>query len=47
MAQVKRRLCAGVAKYHDQREPPADAKEFDGKPNKLESYFSPLPGQGD
>ena len=29
------------------REPPADAKQFDGKPNKLESYFSPHPGQGD
>ena len=22
-------------------------KEFDGKPNKLEQYFSPNPGQGD
>jgi len=29
------------------REPPADAKEFDGKPNKFERYFSPEPGQGD
>jgi ferredoxin len=29
------------------REPPADAKEFDGKPNKLEQFFSPEPGQGD
>jgi Domain of unknown function (DUF3470) len=29
------------------REPPPDAKEFDGRPNKLESYFSPHPGQGD
>jgi ferredoxin len=28
------------------REPPADAKEFDGVPNKLERYFSPNPGQG-
>jgi ferredoxin len=29
------------------REPPADAKEFDGVPNKLEQFFSPNPGQGD
>ena len=26
---------------------PADAKEFDGVPNKLEQFFSPNPGQGD
>lgn len=29
------------------REPPADAKEFDGRPNKFDSHFSPKPGQGD
>lgn len=29
------------------REPPADAKDFDGVPGKLEKYFSPQPGQGD
>jgi ferredoxin len=29
------------------RDGPADGKEFDGKPNKLETYFSPEPGQGD
>jgi ferredoxin len=29
------------------REPPDDAKRFDGVPNKLEQYFSPNPGQGD
>jgi len=29
------------------REPPVDAKEFDGVPNKLEQFFSPKPGQGD
>jgi ferredoxin len=28
------------------REPPADAKDFDCKPNKLESYFSSQPGRG-
>lgn len=27
-------------------EPPADAKEFDGKPDKFEKYFSPNPGSG-
>ena len=25
-------------------EPPADAKEWDGKPDKFEKYFSPKPG---
>jgi ferredoxin len=29
------------------REPPADAKEFDGVSGKFERYFSPNPGQGD
>lgn len=29
------------------REPPADAKEFEGKPDKFELYFSPEPGEGD
>ena len=27
------------------KEPPADAKGYDGKPNKFEKYFSPKPGQ--
>jgi ferredoxin len=29
------------------RDAPDDAKEFDGKPNKFEQFFSPEPGQGD
>jgi ferredoxin len=29
------------------REPPADAKEFEGVEGKLEKYFSPEPGEGD
>ncbi len=29
------------------RDAPADAKEFDGKPNKLKDFFSDKPGQGD
>jgi ferredoxin len=28
------------------REPPPDAKEWEGKPNKVE-HFSPKPGEGD
>ena len=28
------------------KEPPADAKEWDGKPDKFEKYFSPKPGTG-
>jgi ferredoxin len=28
------------------KEPPADAKEFDGMPDKFEKYFSPNPGEG-
>ena len=29
------------------REAPADAKSFDGVPNKLQEHFSANPGQGD
>ncbi|MBV8962869.1 MAG: DUF3470 domain-containing protein, partial [Hyphomicrobiales bacterium] len=29
------------------REGSPDGKECDGKPNKLEQYFSPNPGEGD
>jgi ferredoxin len=29
------------------REPEADAKDYDGRPGKLEAFFSPKPGQGD
>jgi ferredoxin len=29
------------------REPPADAKDWDGKPGKFEAHFSNKPGQGD
>jgi ferredoxin len=29
------------------REAPADAKSFDGVPNKLQEHFSVNPGQGD
>ena len=29
------------------RDPPADAKAFDGKPDKFKDYFSDKPGEGD
>ena len=29
------------------RDAPADAKEFDGKPDKFEKFFSAEPGEGD
>jgi ferredoxin len=29
----------------EKKDPPADAKEFDGKPDKFEKYFSAEPGQ--
>jgi len=29
------------------KEPPADAKQWEGVPNKFEKYFSPKPGSGD
>jgi ferredoxin len=29
------------------KEPPTDAKEFDGVEGKFEKYFSPAPGEGD
>jgi ferredoxin len=28
------------------KEPPPDAKDFDGQPGKFEKYFSPEPGEG-
>ncbi|MCB1494354.1 MAG: ferredoxin family protein [Bauldia sp.] len=30
----------------NRRDPPSDAKEFDGVAGKLERYFSPEPGEG-
>ena len=38
---------ASIWPHIAKRESPADAKEFDGVPNKLEQFFSPNPGQGD
>jgi ferredoxin len=29
------------------RDPPPDAKEFDGKPDKFDAFFSENPGEGD
>jgi ferredoxin len=29
------------------REPPTDAKEFEGVPDKFEQFFSAEPGEGD
>ena len=29
------------------RDPAADAKDYDGKPGKLEAFFSANPGEGD
>jgi ferredoxin len=29
------------------KEPPTDAKEWEGVPNKFDGYFSPNPGTGD
>src|ERR1700761_632628 len=29
------------------KEPPPDGKDFDGRPNKFEEFFSPTPGEGD
>ena len=29
------------------REPPPDAKDFEGQPGKFELYFSAEPGEGD
>jgi ferredoxin len=37
-----------VAQYHRaKRDPPADAKEWDGVTGKFEKYFSEAPGEGD
>jgi ferredoxin len=29
------------------RDPPPDAKEYEGVPDKFEKFFSPEPGEGD
>jgi ferredoxin len=29
------------------KEPPADAKDWEGVPEKFEKFFSPEPGSGD
>ncbi len=29
------------------KEPPADAKQWEGIPDKFEQHFSPKPGEGD
>ena len=29
------------------KDPPADAKEWEGVPDKFQKYFSPEPGEGD
>ena len=47
VAQAQCRIRAIWPNITVKREPPADAKEFDGVPSKLEQYFSPNPGQGD
>ena len=31
----------------EKKDPPADADEWKGKPNKFEEHFSPNPGMGD
>jgi ferredoxin len=31
----------------EKRDPPPDAKAFDGETGKFEKYFSPNPGEGD
>jgi ferredoxin len=31
----------------EKKDSPADAAEFDGKPNKFEQYFTATPGEGD
>ena len=31
----------------EKKDPPADADEWKGKPNKFEEHFSPEPGEGD
>ena len=31
----------------NKREPPADAKDFDGRAGKYDEFFSPKPGEGD
>jgi uncharacterized protein DUF3470 len=46
MAVAECGIRKGLAEYHGQKAPPADSKEWEGKPDKLQ-YFSPNPGAGD
>jgi len=47
MARSERRAGEDVANITQKKEPPADAKDFDGVPGKYDKYFSSKPGTGD
>ena len=43
----QRRIRQGMAEYHGKKDPPADAKDWEGVAEKFEKYFSPKAGSGD
>jgi ferredoxin len=45
--ELNSKYAAAWPNITEKRDPPADAKEWDGVENKLESHFSEAPGQGD
>ena len=47
MAGRQRRICGKMAEYNIKKEPPADAKQWEGVPDKFAEHFSPNSGEGD
>jgi ferredoxin len=47
MAQAECRFFQVWPNITHKREPPPDAKEWDGVPDKFSKHFSPNPGEGD
>ena len=47
MAEVNAEYAKAWPNITAKKEPPPDAKEWEGVPDKFEKYFSPNPGTGD
>jgi ferredoxin len=46
-AQINKQFASQWPNITAKREPPADAREFEGVEGKFEKFFSPNPGEGD
>ena len=45
--EINREYSTKWANITKKKDPPADAKEWDGRPNKYPEFFSPVSGEGD